>query len=325
MPNTRSPRRGSLQFWPRKRARKVLPRRRSYPAVKETKLLSFPGYKVQMCHALFNDTRKNSMTKGMDVAIPATIIECPPIKILSVRFYKKNPDTGSLMVSKEILVSNEKKLARKIKLPKTLGDIKKEIESINPEEYDDIRVVCYTQPWLTSRGNKKAELFETAIGGSNTEKMNFIKENIGKDIRISDVFSEGEQVDITAVTKGKGFQGTVKRYGVAIRSHKSEKTKRGIANLGAWTPAHVDYTVPQPGKMGYHTRTEYNKWLLKISNEDINPKGGFEHYGLIKNDYILLKGSVAGPAKRVIRMTKAIRPNKAIPKESIEIEKIVIR
>jgi large subunit ribosomal protein L3 len=163
------------------------------------------------------------------------------------------------------------------------------------------------------------------LGGSKQEKFDFIKQHIYKDIKIKDIFDAGELIDVTAVTKGKGFQGTVKRFGVSIRSHKSEKVKRGIGNLGAWTPTHVDFRVPQPGKMGYHIRTELNKWILKISDEDINPKGGFLHYGLIKNDYVILKGSIAGPSKRVIRMTIAGRPNRSVPKEATELDKIMIR
>jgi large subunit ribosomal protein L3 len=306
MPNTRAPRRGSMQFWPRKRAKNVLASRRSYPNVNDSKLLSFPGYKVSMFHGMVIDNSKTSRTKGEKIIMPTTLVECPPIKILSARFYKKNTDTGCLLVSNEVLLSNDKILSRKLKVPKKLKE--NLIDKVNLEDVVEIRVLCYTQPSLTSRGNKKPEIFESAIGGSVEQQLEFVKANSGKEIKVSDVFENGEMIDISAVTKGKGFQGTVKRFGVAIRQHKSEKTKRGIANLGAWTPTHVDFRVPQPGKMGYHTRTEYNKWLLNISNEDINPKGGFKSYGLVKNDYVMIKGSVAGSSKRVIRMTKAIRP-----------------
>ena len=64
--------------------------------------------------------------------------------------------------------------------------------------------------------------------------------------------------------------------------------------------------------MGYHTRTEYNKLVTKISNDisKINPKSGFIRYGLIKNDYLLLKGSVPGSVKRTIIITEPARANK---------------
>ncbi|MBW2988370.1 50S ribosomal protein L3, partial [Candidatus Woesearchaeota archaeon] len=72
------------------------------------------------------------------------------------------------------------------------------------------------------------------------------------------------------------------------------------------------------------TRTEKNKWIVKISNEDINPKGGFKHYGLVKNDYILIKGSIPGPTKRLVRLYKAKRPSKKMPSEPPSIEAVVI-
>ena len=75
------------------------------------------------------------------------------------------------------------------------------------------------------------------------------------------------------------------------------------------------YRIAHAGKMGYHTRTEHNKLILKISDnvDEINPKGGFINYGLVKNNYILVKGSVAGHKKRLIRLNLAMRPNEKSP------------
>lgn len=74
-----------------------------------------------------------------------------------------------------------------------------------------------------------------------------------------------------------------------------------------WRTAHA-------GKMGYHLRTEYNKWLVKISNkpDEINIKGGFLGYGVVKNNHILIKGSLGGPQKRLIRFTESRRSKKNI-------------
>jgi large subunit ribosomal protein L3 len=73
--------------------------------------------------------------------------------------------------------------------------------------------------------------------------------------------------------------------------------------------------VPQFGQMGYHNRVEYNKLILKISDkpEEVNIKGGFTGYGQVKGDYLLLKGSVIGPKKRMLILRKAIRPDKKVP------------
>jgi len=74
------------------------------------------------------------------------------------------------------------------------------------------------------------------------------------------------------------------------------------------------WRVAHAGKMGYHLRTEYNKWIMKIGNkaEEINPKGGFVNYGVVKNPYVLLKGSVSGAQKRMIRLIDSIRAKRSI-------------
>ena len=78
------------------------------------------------------------------------------------------------------------------------------------------------------------------------------------------------------------------------------------------------WKVAHAGKMGYHQRLEHNKLLIKIGNkpEEINQKGGFLKYGVVKNPYILVKGSIFGPVKRLIRFNYPIRQNKKIPTEA---------
>ncbi len=275
----------------------------------------FPGYKVGMTHLIAVDNRAASKTKGEKIAVPATIIECPAIKIFAVNFYKKTTHglaLSSTLVSKKI----DKSVSRVIPIPKKAN---KKFEDYKPEDYEDIRLVVYTQPRLTYLGKKKPEIFEIKIGGSVADKFNFAKEHFEKDINLKDVLKEGQVVDCHSISKGKGFQGPVKRFGVSVRHHKSEKTKRGPGSLGPWIgQGHIMWRVAHAGKMGYHQRTEYNKHILKISEkpEEVNPKGGFLNYGLIKNPYVILKGSVAGSRKRLIILSEAIRPNKKIPKEA---------
>ncbi len=306
-----------MQYWPRKRAKHIIHRRRAWPASKDAKPLGFYGYKVQMIHGLALNNNPKSPSKGETISIPLTLLECPPLKIFSVRAYKKT--NSVLNVKTEVIVSNDKALAGRLPLPK---ELKGSLDSIKPEEYDEIRLLVYTDSKATSRGQKLPELFELGLGGSPAEQLEFAKTH--KEIKVSDVFSEGEQLDVGGITKGKGFQGVVKRYGVALKQKKSEKKKRSIGNLGAWTPTHVLISVPQAGKMGYHSRIDKNKQLMKISNEDINPKGGFKHYGLVKNDYVLLKGSVPGPAKRMLKLYKARYPARNVPKEAPVFEQLVI-
>lgn len=301
------PRRGSLQFWPRVRARRWYATLSNWPKNNNVKLLGFAGYKAGMTHILIKDN-SNSTTKGDIVSIPVTILECPPLKVYSIRFYKENINKGKYIIGEVFNKKIDKELKRKI------SPGKKENE---PKDFDSFRLIVYTQPSLTGL-KKTPEIFEVALGGSKEEGLNYAKELMNKEIKINDVFSEGQYMDVHSVTKGKGFQGTVKRFGVPIRQHKSEKTKRGIGTLGPWHPKHVRFTVPQSGKMGNHQRTEYNKWLMKIGSkpEDINPAGGFLHYGTVKKDYIIVKGSISGERKRLIIMTEAMRPTrKPMPAE----------
>jgi large subunit ribosomal protein L3 len=309
MPNIRKPRSGSLQFWPRKRSKKQYANVKTWATSAEAIPLGFAGYKVGMAHIIFNDTRKTALTKGMEVSLPTTIIECPPLKTASIRFYKKT-NSGSKIISEVFADKLDKELARKISIPK---NVKKKIEDI--KDFDDIVLLVYTQPKLTSIGKKKPELFEIALGGKKEDKLKYAKENLGKEISVNDVLKQGQQIDIHAVTKGKGFQGPVKRFGMGLKSHKSEKSRRQPGSLGGWTSqGHVMWRIPHAGQMGYHKRTEYNKLLIQIGNkpDEINPKGGFTSYGLIKNDYILVKGSIIGPKKRIIRLNHALRPNKKL-------------
>ena len=326
MPTTRKPRAGSMQFWPRKRSRRQYARIRSWPEKKEPVMLGFAGYKAGMAHLLYTDNNKTSKTKGQDISCPVTMVECPPIRVSSVKLYKK--DSYGRRTSKEINGPADKELSRKVRQPKQTKE--KDLESINAEDYDDLTLQVNTQPKLTGTGKKKPELFEIGLGGSMKEKIEYAKNNLGKEIKITDVFKEGELMDIHAVTKGKGFQGPVKRFGIGLRPRKSEKARRGPGSLGGWKgQAHFMYRISHAGQTGYHQRTEYNKWLMRISSEQkdiegIHPKGGFKKYGILRNPFILVKGSVAGPAKRLLRMSVAQRGSKRTPSEAPSIKRIVL-
>ena len=301
MPRTHKPRSGSLQFWPRKKAKKQTARVRAWSQISESKLLGFIGYKVGMTH-LHVITNNPYIKKREEEFFPTTIIECPPLKPFSLRFYKKT--LNNLTLISEILAKNlNKELKRKIKFPK------KQNETI-PQNFDELRLLVYTQPRLTSIGKKKPEIAEIKISTNNIE---YAKSLLEKEINIKDIFQEHQYIDIHAVTKGKGTQGPVKRFGIALKSHKSEKGRRRPGSLGNWMAK--TWTVAHAGQTGYHLRTEYNKQILKISNnpKEINPKQGFHKYGFIKNPFILIKGSIPGPKKRAITLTFPLRNKKAFP------------
>ena len=316
MPSTHSPRHGSLQVWPRVRAKRQYPRVRSYVESKDAKPLAFAGYKAGMTRILAIDNRKSTPTKGNPIAIACTVIECPPLKVCGVAFYKDTVH-GWTKVTQVLSDKLDKHLKKKITVPKKSS---KKFDDVKPEEFDDLRLIIHTQPVLTGLAKDKPEIFEIPLGGKKDEKIAAAKEHMGKELAVSDVFAEGELVDSHSITKGKGFQGATKRNRTGLRSHKSEKGQRGPANIGAWTGAR-SWTVAFPGQVGYHQRTSYNKWILKVGNnpEEVIPKGDFVRYGKVKTTYMLVKGSVGGPKKRLITFTKAIRSNPKIPSQPPQI------
>ncbi|MBN2458004.1 50S ribosomal protein L3 [Candidatus Woesearchaeota archaeon] len=306
-----------MQFWPRKRAKRPVAVIGAWARCDKPQLLGFAGYKVGMTNITIVDNSKHTLTKGERINVPVSVIECPPLKIASVRFYKQ--DKEGLRVVKEIMGKADKELARKISLPKDASNAEKQISDVKPEDFDEVRVNVFTQPKLTGIGKKKPEFFEMAVGGSKEDALSYAKENLTKDIFVKDVFPEGSLVDFHVVTKGYGFQGPVKRFGIGLRNHKSEKVKRGPGSLGGWKgQAHFMYKVAHAGQTGYHTRTEYNKKIISIYDEveKINPKGGFPGYGVVKNQYILVKGSVGGARKRLVRFNIPFRKNKKITEEA---------
>ncbi|MBW2971327.1 50S ribosomal protein L3, partial [Candidatus Woesearchaeota archaeon] len=139
MATTRSPRRGSMQFWPRKRAKRIYARVRSWPDSKKACFLGFAGYKAGMTHITVNDDYKNSITKGMEIAMPVSVIECPPVKIVSLRFYKKS--TKCMVAASQVDFKVDKVLARKLRLPKNVKEQK--LEDIKLGDYADMKVVVH--------------------------------------------------------------------------------------------------------------------------------------------------------------------------------------
>lgn len=317
MSKNSQPRHGSLQFYPRKRANKILPRVNWDSILKEEKgLKGFIGYKVGMKSAYVLDNTQYSFTKGKKIIIPITIIECPVIKILSIRFYKNG------IVAKEILNDNlDKELKKKLKLPKQ-AEAKKKLENFKGD-YEDVRIIAYSQVKKTNI-KKSPDIAEIGISGSKEEKLQFVKDNLSKEISIKEVFKTGV-VDVRGVTKGKGFQGQVKRFGLSLKAHKSEKGVRTLGTGGTWHPARVTFREPRAGQMGFFTRAVYNNKIIdihSINEKDINPKEGFKHFGKIKTDYIIVFGSVQGANKRQLLITNPLRPDKKQSRKNYELIEI---
>ena len=269
----------------------------------------FAGYKAGMTHAFIVDYRPRSTTSGQEIQIPVTVLEVPPMKVCGVRFYE---DTayGRKAVGEVWSKNLDKELSRRLPVPKEY-DEKAAWDTVGKIQYDDIRALVYTQPTLVSGlPKKKPELMEIRIGGAKMDdRLAYAKSILGKAVTIKDYTKEGEMVDVSSITKGKGWQGTTKRWGTKLLMHKNSKHRRLVGTLGTKRPNYVRPTVPQGGQIGFHQRTELNKRILKIgeNGEEITPKGGFLHYGNVKNSYLLLHGSVPGPSKRIVRIRDPVR------------------
>ncbi len=301
------PRFGSLQFWPRKRAEKFLPSV-NWSIIKSNSesILGFIAYKAGMSTAVVKDDTSNSLTKGKKIHVPVTILEVPNFKVYSVRFYKNG------IVMKEVVVSNDKNLKRKVKVAKEAGKAE-ELDKI--QGWEDIRVIIY--PAMKDIFKKTPDLTEVAV--NSKDKLSFVKGLIGKEVSPLDY--PWQIIDIRGLTKGKGLQGPVARHGIGLKGHKSEKGRRNPGSLGPWHPARVTFRTPHAGQLGMFTRVHYNFKVInsgKISDKDINKPEGFKNYGKIKTNYIVLAGSVQGPAKRQVIITSAMRPNKKSMKKKYE-------
>lgn len=303
MGRSQAPRRGSMQFHPRSRAERIYPRIRIWPTIAEAKLLGFAGYKAGMTHTFILDTKKDTPTTNQEVFTPVTVLECPPLSVFAVRCYEKTP-YGREIVSEFWSEKLPQHLSRTLSVPK------KTPATQENTKFSHVNVVVSTNPFSIDL-KKTPEVFEIAVGGKTPEeKINYAKNVLGKEIKVADLFKDGEVVDVIAVTDGKGTQGPIKRFGARLmkRKHSRSLIKRHIGSIGDRSTC-VRPTVPMMGQMGYNTRTEFNKLIVKIgkAGERITPDGGFLNYGEVKSDYVLIKGSVPGPAKRLVRLKYSIR------------------
>lgn len=312
-------RRGSLAYLPRGRAAREACRIRYWPrAVDGPRLLGFLGYKVGMTHLFYVEDHPNSPNFGKEVSQAVTVVETPPVIVCGIRAYTRM-EYGLCALTEAWTKDPPKDLERVFTLPENFvpEDGLKKMEE-NLDRVVEFRLLIVAQPRLTGVSKKKPELVEIKVDGASVKELfGFARGQLGKTVGVAEVFKDGQFVDIVAVSRGKGWQGPVKRWGVRILQNKSRKMVRGVATLGPWNPHRVLYTVARAGQMGYHQRTEYNKRILKmgVEGKDINPDGGFLRYGIVRGPYVLLEGSVPGTAKRLVRLRYPARPPRKMPAE----------
>ncbi|BDA43239.1 60S ribosomal protein L3 [Coccomyxa sp. Obi] len=337
------PRHGSLGFLPKKRCRRGKGKIKSFPRDDPSKpchLTAFMGYKAGMTHIMREVEKPGSKLHKKETAEAVTIIETPPMIVVGVVGYVTTA-TGlrSLNTVWAEHLSNEVKR----KFYKNWFKAKKKAFHRYAKKYSDgaktieeelnqlkkncsvIRVLAHTQITKIGYGQKKAHMSEIQInGGSIEDKVDFAYQLFEKPVTVDSIFQPNEMIDTIAITKGRGTEGVVTRWGVTRLPRKTHRGLRKVACIGAWHPARVSWTVARAGQHGFHHRTEMNKKVYKIgkkgedshkatteydvTNKEITPMGGFPHYGIVNEDYIMLKGAVPGTKKRCITLRRSLVP-----------------
>ncbi len=304
----KGPKRGSRAYWHRKRASSIVPRVRTWNRSKGG-LCGFAGYKVGMMQVRFIDDSARP-TAGQEIIFPATVLEVPPLYLYSVTAYAR--DVYGLHPVLTVTSTSAPKHTNRLtpiakKSTHSLDELKQKLS-----EFAELRVLAFTQPAKSGLGKKTPEALEIALGGKLEDQLAFASEHLGKELQASKVFTAGEYIDAISVTTGRGWQGVVKRFGVALGNHKSTGARRHGGSIGGERQGKVMYTIPRAGQMGFHNRVDEHKRVLMLSDAKttpaFNPPQGFKRYGVVKSDFIVLAGSVPGPSKRLIRLRKSLRP-----------------
>ena len=301
-----APRRGSLAYRPRGRAKSLVPRIRNWPSVEVEKptILGFPTFKAGTAHVITVDNRERTPNAGKPLFNLASVLSAPEVEVKRVRFYGRS--NGYDMPLGEAAAEVQAAAG------KVSGNISRisTLVSVRPDE--------------AGLQQKKPIEFEVGVGGGDLKsQLEYASGLLGKKVKLADIFKPGMYVDALGITKGKGFEGSITRFGVKRKQHKSRKTVREVGVIGPWHPAAVMYTVARAGQRGFHQRTETGKRILSISNPKdvpVTPPGGFTHFGDVKTDYALLCGTVPGSNRRVVMVRHPARPitKKSTPVQLLE-------
>lgn len=340
------PRNGSLGFLPKKRSKTIRGRVKAFPqddADKACHLTAFMGYKAGSTHVSRDVDKPGAKIHKKECVETVSILETPALVVIGVVGYIATPrglralttvfaghlsEEARRRYYKSWYASKKKaftKYAGKYKQDGSKPEIDRELSRIS-KFAQVVRVIAHTQVSKLKLGQKKAHVMEIQInGGSVADKVKYAVSKFEKAVSFDEVFGQDEMIDVIGVTRGHGFEGVISRWGVTRLPRKTHKGLRKVACIGAWHPARVSYTVGRAGQHGYHHRVELNKKIYKIgkagddkscmtesdlTEKGINPMGGFANYGMIKNDWVMLKGSCPGVKKRVVTFRKSVHASK---------------
>merc|ERR1711987_44134 len=315
-------------------------------AKKPVHLTSFLGFKAGMTHIVREVDRPGSKGGAREIVEAVTVIETPPMVCVGMVGYIETPRGLRALKTvwaehinvecKRRFYKNWSKSKKKaftkacLKWKDDTGkkEIEKEISQIK-KNCQVVRGIFHTQQAILRRRQKKAHIVEVQInGGSISDKVDFAREHFEKKVPIKSTFAKDEMIDIIGVTKGKGFKGVTSRWHTKKLPRKTHKGLRKVACIGAWHPSRIQFTVPRAGQKGYHHRTEINKKIYRIgegykmkdgkliknnaateydiADKSINPMGGFPHYGMVKQDFLMIKGACIGHKKRLLTLRKSL-------------------
>ena len=301
-----------MAYYPRIRAKSMEARIRTWPKLDsaEPKILAHCGFKAGCVQIVTIDDRDKTPNAGKQLVSLGTVLVTPPVLILGVRGYSK--DNYGLHAEFDVYADElPKNITKEISLKNKEGALEEAQKQLG--RIKEIFAIVAVTPSDAGLEQKKPYIFEASVSGGDIQKQfAHVKDLLGKEIKIDQIFETGATVDVAAITKGKGWQGVVQRMGAKRKQHKSRKTVRELGSLGPISPSNVMYTVPRAGQMGFHQRIEYDKRIMIMGNTEenklkINPDGGYKHFGLVKGDFIILKGSVPGTYRRLIKLRSQIR------------------
>ena len=176
-----------------------------------------------------------------------------------------------------------------------------QIKTVEKDGYDAIQLGAMT---VKEKNSNKAKIGHT--NKANTAPKRFLKEirgvNIGEytlgQVIDASIFKEGEVVDVSGISKGKGFQGVIKRYNQSRgpMGHGSQY-HRGVGSLGTMLPMHVLKGKKLPGHMGNVASTIQNLEIVSVD---------------LENNVVLIKGNVPGPKKSLVLIRTSVKKGEKI-------------
>lgn len=176
-----------------------------------------------------------------------------------------------------------------------------QIKTVEKDGYNAIQLAAVT---VREKVSNKAKIGHT--NKANTTPKRFLKEIRGVNVEEytlgqvidASIFKEGEIVDVSGTSKGKGFQGVIKRYNQSRgpMGHGSQY-HRGVGSLGTMLPMHVLKGKKLPGHMGNVASTIQNLEVVAVD---------------LENNVILIKGNVPGPKKSLVMIKTSVKKGEKV-------------